>query len=518
MDQLLVLATDPSAWLALVTLVVMEVVLGVDNLVFIALLSSRLPSQQGAKARRIGIGLSLVFRLLLVAGAAYVVRLTTPLFTIIGQSFSWRDLILIGGGLFLVFKATTEVHHTIDRAETASAARSKAATFAATVAQLFLLDLVFSIDSIITAVGMTEHVPIMIAAVIIAVVVMLVAAGPLADFIHRNPTIVMLALGFLLLIGATLIADGFGYHFPRGYVYSAMAFSATVEGLNMLARKRPSRRVVRAKATASPAHPIASAERDAEVRGKRAASTEADPHDFGAAEEALNDAARRVNAVSRRRMAFSRVIYTSGFFFLTVAFALIAVVALTLRFAGEPQVLKVAVGPADGDNAKLIGAIARHLERDGGRIRFVVLPVDDLAQSTKALEQGRADLAVIRSDIAIPQNGATVVILHNDIAVLAAPAGSTITKVTGLFKKRVGIYPATTSNAALLDVILAEYEIAPETVQHIMLSGRFGDNCIAQGGRCDTHCRSVWTHTGGSLTANIHRPARPFRAPARRRH
>jgi predicted tellurium resistance membrane protein TerC len=169
MDQLLVLATDPSAWLALVTLVVMEVVLGVDNLVFIALLSSRLPSQQGAKARRIGIGLSLVFRLLLVAGAAYVVRLTTPLFTIIGQSFSWRDLILIGGGLFLVFKATTEVHHTIDRAETASAARSKAATFAATVAQLFLLDLVFSIDSIITAVGMTEHVPIMIAAVIIAV-------------------------------------------------------------------------------------------------------------------------------------------------------------------------------------------------------------------------------------------------------------------------------------------------------------------------------------------------------------
>jgi TRAP-type uncharacterized transport system substrate-binding protein len=173
--------------------------------------------------------------------------------------------------------------------------------------------------------------------------------------------------------------------------------------------------------------------------------------------------------LSRRRMAFSHVIYTSGFYFLTVAFALIAVVALTLRFAA--QVLKVAVGPADGDNAKLIGAIARHLERDGGRIRFVVLPVDDLAQSAKALEQRRADLAVIRSDIAIPQNGATVVILHNDIAVLAAPAGSTITKVTGLFKKRVGIFPATTSNAALLDAILAEYEIAPDTVQHIMLSG-----------------------------------------------
>jgi len=173
----------------------------------------------------------------------------------------------------------------------------------------------------------------------------------------------------------------------------------------------------------------------------------------------------------RRRMAFSHVIYTSGVFFLTVAFALIAVVALTLRFAGGPRVLKVAVGPADGDNAKLIEAIARHLERDGGRIRFVVLPVDDLAQSAKALEQGRADLAVIRSDIAIPQNGATVIILHNDIAVLAAPAGSTIVKVTNLFKKRVGIFPATTANAALLDAVLAEYEIAPKTVGHIMLSG-----------------------------------------------
>lgn len=173
----------------------------------------------------------------------------------------------------------------------------------------------------------------------------------------------------------------------------------------------------------------------------------------------------------RRRMALSHVIYTSGVFFLTVAFALIAAVALTLRFAGGPQVLKVAVGPADGDNAKLIEAIARHLERDGGRIRFVVRPVDDLAQSAKALEQGRADLAVIRSDIAIPQNGATVIILHNDIAVLAAPAGSTTVKVTNLFKKRVGIFPAATANAALLDAILAEYEIAPKTVEHIMLSG-----------------------------------------------
>ncbi len=184
----------------------------------------------------------------------------------------------------------------------------------------------------------------------------------------------------------------------------------------------------------------------------------------------------------RRRMAFSHVIYTSGVFFLTVAFALIAVVALTLRFAGGPRVLKVAVGPADGDNAKLIEAIARHLERDGGRIRFVVLPVDDLVQSAKALEQGRADLAVIRSDIAIPQNGASVIILHNDIAVLAAPAGSTIVKVTNLFNKRVEIFPAATANAALLDAILAEYDIAPETVQHIMLSGDNVATIVSQKG------------------------------------
>lgn len=175
--------------------------------------------------------------------------------------------------------------------------------------------------------------------------------------------------------------------------------------------------------------------------------------------------------LSRRRMAFSHVIYTSGFFFLTIAFALITIIAVTLRFSERTQVLKVAVGPANSDNAKLIEAIARHLERDGGRIRFVILPVDDLAQSAKALEQGRADLAVIRSDIAIPQNGATVVILHNDIAALAAPAGSTITKAAGLLKKRVGLFPATASNATLLDAILAAYGIDPETVQHIMLSG-----------------------------------------------
>ena len=241
MDNLLALAADPSAWLALVALIAMEIVLGIDNLVFVAILSSRLPGAQAAKARRIGIGLSLIFRVLLVAGAAYVVHLTTPLFTILGEDFSWRDLILIAGGLFLVFKATTEIHHNVEPDEDTDEIPRTAKAFAAIVGQIVLLDLVFSIDSIITAVGMTDHVAIMIIAVIAAVAVMLVAAGPLANFIRRNPTIVMLALGFLLLIGTALIADGFGFHLPKGYIYTAMAFSGAVEGLNMLARKRRKR-------------------------------------------------------------------------------------------------------------------------------------------------------------------------------------------------------------------------------------------------------------------------------------
>lgn len=242
MDSLVLLAADPSAWLALFTLIVMEIVLGIDNLVFIAILSSKLPPVQAAKARRIGIGLSLIFRLLLVAGAAYIVRLTQPVFGILGQEFSWRDLIMIAGGLFLVFKATSEIHHNVDPDTDAEVATPRRpGVFAVTVGQIVLLDLVFSIDSIITAVGMTEHVPIMIIAVIAAVLAMLIAADPLSHFIHSNPSIVMLALGFLLLIGSTLIAEGFGFHFPKGYIYVAMAFSGTIEALNMLARNRRKR-------------------------------------------------------------------------------------------------------------------------------------------------------------------------------------------------------------------------------------------------------------------------------------
>jgi predicted tellurium resistance membrane protein TerC len=238
MDVHLALAADPSAWLALIALVAMEIVLGVDNLVFIAILSSKLPEPQAARARRIGISLSLILRVLLVAGAAYVVHLTDPLFSMFGKQFSWRDLILIAGGLFLVFKATSEIHHTVGPDKDTLADLPKPRAFATSVGQIVILDLVFSVDSIITAVGMTDHVAIMIIAVIVSVIVMLLAAGPLARFIRRNPTIVMLALGFLLLIGTTLIADGFGFHFPKGYIYTAMAFSGAVEALNMLAKKR----------------------------------------------------------------------------------------------------------------------------------------------------------------------------------------------------------------------------------------------------------------------------------------
>ena len=239
MDYLIELATDPAAWVALATLAVMEVVLGIDNLIFISILSNRLPEAERSRARRIGIAMALVLRLGLLGTIAIIIRLTDPLFTLFGHGFSWRDLILIAGGLFLVWKATTEIHDKVDAdpENTLPGTKSGAASAAAVIAQILVLDLVFSVDSIITAVGMTPHVPIMVVAVIVAVSAMLLAADPLADFIHRNPTIVMLALGFLLLIGTTLIAEGFGAHVPKGYIYAAMAFSALVEGLNMAARR-----------------------------------------------------------------------------------------------------------------------------------------------------------------------------------------------------------------------------------------------------------------------------------------
>ncbi|AJD42876.1 TerC family protein [Rhizobium sp. SEMIA 4085] len=238
MQDIIMLVQDPAAWVALVTLVVMEVVLGIDNLIFISILTNKLPVEHRDKARKVGISLALLMRLALLGTVAWIVQLTTPVFQAFGHGFSWKDMILIAGGLFLVWKATKEIHHSVDPEDHNEDFIASSATtgFAAAISQILLLDLVFSVDSIITAVGMTPHLPIMVIAVIAAVTVMLFAATPLANFIEKNPTIVMLALAFLLMIGTTLIADGMGFHVPKGYVYAAMAFSALVEVLNMFAR------------------------------------------------------------------------------------------------------------------------------------------------------------------------------------------------------------------------------------------------------------------------------------------
>lgn len=246
MEHLAAIASDPTAWVALATLVIMEVVLGIDNLIFISILSNKLPEHQRVKARHIGITLALVLRLVLLSTVAFIVQLTQPIFTVFDHAFSWRDLILIAGGLFLVWKATKEIHHSVDPTPDEGVFDTSKAvvSFGAAITQILLLDLVFSIDSIITAVGMTDNLAIMFIAVIAAVAVMLIAATPLSNFINANPTVVMLALGFLLLIGTTLIAEGFGAHVPKGYVYAAMAFSAGVETLNILARRARQRKEV----------------------------------------------------------------------------------------------------------------------------------------------------------------------------------------------------------------------------------------------------------------------------------
>ncbi len=253
MTEIAALLADPAAWAALVTLVVMEVVLGIDNLIFISILSNKLPPEHRQRTRRIGIGLALIMRLGLLATIGWIIGLTQPVFDLgLGgegweTSFSWRDLILIAGGLFLVWKATKEIHHAVDTTPSDDMLEKDKATVVisnvgSAIFQIILLDLVFSIDSILTAVGMTDHVPIMMVAVVIAVACMLLAADPLANFIEKNPTVVMLALGFLLMIGMVLIADGFGVHVPKGYIYAAMAFSALIEGLNMMGRAADRRR------------------------------------------------------------------------------------------------------------------------------------------------------------------------------------------------------------------------------------------------------------------------------------
>jgi predicted tellurium resistance membrane protein TerC len=257
MDAIAELLASPAAWAALVTLIVMEVVLGIDNLIFISILSNKLPEEQRQRARRVGISLALVMRLGLLTAISWIISLKNTVFSLgiygpldshgeraFETDFSWKDLILLAGGLFLMWKATTEIHHSVDDDAhdggddqlLDKTRKTVSLTFASAIVQILLLDIVFSVDSILTAVGMTEHVQIMYVAVIVAVGTMLLAADPLANFINRNPSVVMLALGFLLMIGMVLIGEAFGAHIPKGYIYTAMGFSAAVEGLNIWQR------------------------------------------------------------------------------------------------------------------------------------------------------------------------------------------------------------------------------------------------------------------------------------------
>lgn len=258
--DLIALLSDPAAWAALLTLIALELVLGIDNLVFIAIVSAKLPAAQQARARRIGLILALSLRIVLLLLIGWIVTLQQPLLDLglAGQpgphgeptfetAFSGRDLILIAGGMFLLWKATKEIHHNIDKegdsGELLDHDKGVAQiTFSAAIAQIIALDMVFSVDSILTAVGMTDQVPIMITAVVVTVGLMMVAADPLARFIEKNPTLVMLALAFLVMIGVVLVADGFGVHIPKGYIYMAMGFSAMVETLNIVSRNRRARR------------------------------------------------------------------------------------------------------------------------------------------------------------------------------------------------------------------------------------------------------------------------------------
>ena len=231
---------SPENLIALLTLTLLEIVLGIDNVVFISILADKLPEHQRARARRLGLALALITRVLLLLSLSWVIRLTEPLFTVIGQEISGRDLILIGGGLFLLGKSTYEIHENLEGEEGHSSAKTRA-TFAGVIVQILLLDIVFSLDSVITAVGMVDEIVVMIAAVVIAILVMLVSAEAISGFVNRHPTIKMLALSFLLLIGFALLLEGFDQHVPKGYIYFAMGFSVFVEFLNLRVRRRRER-------------------------------------------------------------------------------------------------------------------------------------------------------------------------------------------------------------------------------------------------------------------------------------
>ena len=231
------LLTDPQAWLALGTLLLLEIVLGVDNVVFISILAGKLPANEQKRARSLGLSLALVTRVLLLLSLSWIIQLTTPLFAILGRAVSGRDLILILGGVFLIGKSTHEMHGRLEGEEGNTSKRTRP-SFASVIIQILLLDIVFSLDSVITAVGMVDRLEIMVAAVIIALLIMLVFAGGISRFVDRHPTVKMLALAFLLLIGTTLVAEGFGQHISKGYIYFAMAFSLLVEGLNLRVRSK----------------------------------------------------------------------------------------------------------------------------------------------------------------------------------------------------------------------------------------------------------------------------------------
>ena len=236
---------DPQVWVSLVTLTALEVVLGIDNLIFVAILASKLPPEQQDRARRIGLALALGMRLALLASLSWLVGLTAPVVTLMGQEFSWRDLVLILGGLFLAYKGTTEIHDRMEggHAEGEDAPQTRTpASFRSAIVQIVLLDAVFSLDSVLTAVGMVDELWIMSTAVIASAVLMLVASGPLSRFVQRHPTVKMLALSFLLMIAMVLVADGFGVHIPKGYVYVAMGFSVMVETLNLISNRRRRKR------------------------------------------------------------------------------------------------------------------------------------------------------------------------------------------------------------------------------------------------------------------------------------
>jgi predicted tellurium resistance membrane protein TerC len=233
---------DPQGWIALVTLTVLEIVLGIDNVIFISILAGKLPAADQPRARTVGLGLAMVLRIGLLFSITWIMRLTEPLFTVLRQEISGRDLILIVGGLFLIAKSTHEIHNKLEGSEATSSVGARAA-FWGVIVQILLLDIVFSLDSVITAVGMASHLGIMVTAVVIAVMFMMVFAGPISRFVHDHPTVKMLALAFLLLIGVTLMAEGFDQHISKGYIYFAMAFSVFVEMLNLRLRARSSKPV-----------------------------------------------------------------------------------------------------------------------------------------------------------------------------------------------------------------------------------------------------------------------------------